>query len=168
MVGVPVAYATGPWLKVTGTDVVRFSNTPISSHGTRGRSQFGVNMISIHFTGRVPWSQRVALPAEPGLYCISKAGQIIYFGKTWGSGGLRERVNDFHRSAVTGRKGHAGGVTYHARFGADVSDLSVEVHVPHAVSRSVGILCPYIQYAERRMIWEYVERHGAMPVCNSE
>lgn len=168
MVGVPVAYATGPWLKATGTDLVRFSNTPISSHGTRGRSRFGAEMISINFTERVPWAERMALPAEPGVYCISKSGRIIYFGKTWGSGGLRDRVNDFHRSAITGKKGHAGGVTYHTKFGDDVSDLSVGVHVPYAVNRSVRILCPYIQYAERRMIWEYVEQHGVMPACNSE
>lgn len=105
-------------------------------------------MISIHFTERVPWAERMALPTDPGIYCISKGDQVIYFGKTWGNGGLRDRVGDFHRSAVTGKKGHAGGVTYHAKFGTDVSDLSVEVHVPYAVSRLTTILCPYIQYAE--------------------
>lgn len=42
MVGVPVAYATGLRLKAIGTVVVRFSNTPITSHGMRGRSRIGL------------------------------------------------------------------------------------------------------------------------------
>ncbi|MEI9905507.1 MAG: hypothetical protein WDN06_17360 [Asticcacaulis sp.] len=92
-------------------------------------------MINIHFTERVSWDRRDALPPEPGIYCIRKSGDIIYFGKTWGEGGLRERIRDFNRSAITGRKGHAGGVTYHGRFGDDVTDLAVEVHVPRAVNR---------------------------------
>jgi hypothetical protein len=168
MVGVPVAYATGPWLKATGTVLVRFSNTPISSHGTRGRSRIEVHMISIHFSEQFPWEHRGTLPDAPGIYRISKAGRAIYFGKTWGEGGLRERIRAFNRSATSGMKGHAGGLTYHGQFGGDVSGLSVEVHVPLVVKRDPEVLYPYIQYIERRLIWEYVERHGGLPVCNSE
>ena len=125
-------------------------------------------MINIHFTECLPWDRRDALPPEPGIYCIRKSGDIVYYGKTWGEGGLRERIRDFNRSATTGRKGHAGGVTFHELFGNDVADLAVEVHVPRAVNRDPDVLYAYIQYVERRLIWEHVERHGLMPVCNSE
>jgi hypothetical protein len=168
MVGVPVAYATGLWLKATGTVVVRFSNTPISSHGPRGRSRIGGTMLQIHFGDRLPWELRNSLPEQPGIYAIIKNDRIIYYGKTWCGGGLRGRIGDFHRSARTGFKGHAGGVTYQRRYGDDLSDLSVAVHVPHIVSREPSVLYSYIQYAERRLIWEHVERYGALPACNSE
>ena len=30
------------------------------------------------------------------------------------------------------------------------------------------IMRPYIEYAERRLIWEHVSQHGDLPACNSE
>ena len=39
------------------------------------------------------------------------------------------RLRTFHRSATTGNKGHAGGITYHGMFGPYVDDLSIQVHV---------------------------------------
>lgn len=115
------------------------------------------------------WTQRTALPNEPGVYLITKGDEIIYIGKTWGGEGLRGRISDFHRSATTGMKGHAGGVTFFGKFGPiDPATISVAVHVPVVVRRDAEILNPYIQYVERRLIWEHVERHGRLPVCNSE
>lgn len=117
----------------------------------------------------MPWIERAALPSEPGVYLISKAGVLIYIGKTWGGDGLRGRIGDFHRSAATGLKGHAGGVTFFGKYGAiDPVEISVAVHVPIIVQRNPAILNPYIQYAERRLIWEHVEVRGCLPACNSE
>lgn len=125
--------------------------------------------MEIHIQPSMPWIERAALPSGPGVYLISKAGVLIYIGKTWGGDGLRGRVADFHRSATTGLKGHAGGVTFFGKYGAiDPTEISVAVHVPIIVRRDPAILNPYIQYAERRLIWEHVERLGCLPACNSE
>jgi len=116
------------------------------------------------------WDRRGDTPELPGIYIIAKAsvGDIVYIGRTWGAGGLRDRLRTFNRSATTGAKGHAGGVTYHNTIGADVSDLRVRVHQPIAINPDVAIIRPYIEYAERRLIWEFVERVGRLPLCNSE
>ena len=125
--------------------------------------------MQIHISPPTPWIERAALPNDPGVYLISKAGVLIYIGKTWGSEGLRGRIGDFHRSATTGLKGHAGGVTFFGKYGAiEPGEMSVAVHVPVIVRRDATILNPYIQYVERRLIWEHVEVAGALPACNSE
>jgi len=53
-------------------------------------------------------------------------------------------------------------------FEGDTSDLFVTVLLPDGIDPKPEILHPYIAYAERRLIWEYVEAHGGLPVCNSE
>ena len=69
---------------------------------------------------------------------------------------------------MTGLKGHAGGVTFHGVFNGDTSDLFVSVHLPDGIETKPEILRPYIAYAERWLIWEYVRMHGRLPTCNSE
>jgi hypothetical protein len=82
---------------------------------------------------------------------------------------LRGRLADFNRSANTGHKGHAGGVTFHGKFGPiDPTEIVVSMHVPLIVRRDPDLLHPYIQYVERRLIWEFVELNGRLPACNSE
>ena len=126
--------------------------------------------MNIHIAEWSAWAAWDRIPAEPGVYLIAKGnpGDIIYIGKTWGGDGLRGRLLDFHRSATTGQKGHAGGVTYHTRFGSAVDDLHVALHVPVAIRRDPEILYAYVLYVERRLIWEFVERVGRLPECNSE
>lgn len=92
----------------------------------------------------------------------------VYIGRTWGTKGIRGRIRQFNRSALTGQKGHAGGVTFHGVFDGDTTGLFVSVHLPNGIDLKPEILHPYIAYAERRLIWEYVEAHGDLPVCNSE
>lgn len=111
----------------------------------------------------------MASPTDAGVYVISKGGVVIYIGKSWGGDGLRGRLADFHRSASTGQKGHAGGVTFYGKFGQlDPSHIAACVHVPTIIRRDPEVLYPYIQYVERRLIWEHVEQHGRLPECNSE
>lgn len=126
--------------------------------------------MQIHLSDWFEWSSRTQLPESAGLYVIAKGevANVIYVGRTWSAKGIRNRVRSFHRSATTARDGHAGGVTYHSTFGADVDDLQIRVHVPRVINPDERILRPYIEYAERRLIWEHVERHGELPVCNSE
>jgi hypothetical protein len=166
MVGVPVAIQQALRLKAMGTVIVRFSNTPITSHGTRGRSRFGAAM-GIILSESIPWAQRASVTTDAGVYVITKAGDGVYIGKSWGGDGLRGRLTAFHRSATTGERGHAGGVTFHNSFGAICADeISVAVHVPFTIRRDAEILYPYLLYVERRLIWEHVERYGRMPACN--
>lgn len=123
----------------------------------------------MHLSDWISWNDRSALPDEPGVYVIAdETHATIYIGRTWGSGGIRDRIRAFHRSATTGGKGHAGGVTFNRAYGGNVEHLHVRVHRPIAVNPNDAILRPYIEYAERRLIWEHVERHGALPACNSE
>lgn len=124
-------------------------------------------LTTLHLSNWVPWESRSTLPNGPGVYVIGNAADVIYVGRTWGNKGLRNRVRGFHRSATTGLPGHAGGLTFHQIFGADVERLRVRVHSPVAINPDEQILRPYIEYAERRLIWEYVEEHGQLPACNS-
>lgn len=121
----------------------------------------------LHLSEELNWNERGNLPSVPGVYVISK-DYTIYVGRTWGSGGLKDRIRAFNRSATTGEKGHAGGVTYFGTFGLSVSDLKVRFHVPLAINPDERILRPYLEYAERRLIWEHVVKTGALPSCNTE
>lgn len=83
------------------------------------------NTAPLHFLPYITWNQRGEAPKSPGIYVISKATpeNLIYVGLTQQTDGLRGRLRQFHRSATTGMHNHAGGVTYHRLFGAEVSDL---------------------------------------------
>jgi len=125
--------------------------------------------MNIRLLPPITWNERATVPAQPGVYVIGKDGAIVYIGKTWGGDGLRGRLWDFHRSETTGQKGHAGGVTFFGKFGPiDPASVIVSLHMPVIVRRDPEVLQPYIQYVERRLIWEHVEQHGRLPACNSE
>ena len=79
----------------------------------------------LHLSEAINWDMRSTLPNSAGVYVISN-GDTVYVGRTWGVGGLKERIRAFHRSATTGAKGHAGGVTFHEKFGPEVSGLKVK------------------------------------------
>ena len=127
--------------------------------------------LQIHLTSWQPWTKREeAGDASAGVYVIAKGGpdNQVYIGKTWGEDGLRGRLRAFNRSALTGQKGHAGGVTYHSMFGSSVDDLLFATHSTRVIRNDPAILNAYILYVERTLIWEHVELHGRAPVCNSE
>lgn len=124
----------------------------------------------IHLSDWLDWSDRISLPNCAGLYVISKGDRnnVVYVGRTWSAKGIRHRISAFHRSATTGNSGHAGGVTYNSVFGVDITDLFVRCHEPKTINPDPKILHPYIEYAERKLIWEHVEKFGELPVCNSQ
>jgi len=126
--------------------------------------------MGLHLAEPIAWTERASLPQLAGIYVIARGGpsNSVYIGRTWAAKGIRGRIRQFNRSAVTGKKGHAGGVTFHGVFDGDTSGLWVSVHLPEGIDPAAHILRPYIAYAERRLIWEHVEAHGALPVCNSE
>jgi hypothetical protein len=123
-----------------------------------------------HLSEWLPWSRRDSVPDDPGVYLISKAEtkNIIYIGKTWGGEGLRKRLRHFGRAACGGVKGHSGGLTYNRKFGKEVTDLLIAVHISKVVRTEPEILNAYILFAERSLIWQYVELNGRLPICNTE
>ena len=127
-------------------------------------------LTTLHLSDWLDWADRTALPDSAGVYVIAKGDRtnVIYIGRTWGIDGVFNRIKTFNRSANSGNKGHAGGVTFHKTFGPDVSDFLVSCHTPVTINPDPNILRPYIEYAERRLIWEHVEKFGQLPVCNSE
>ncbi len=126
--------------------------------------------MNIHLSEWLDWADRSALPDSAGVYVIAKGdcSNVIYIGRTWSGKGVRNRINTFNRCANDGTGKHSGGVTFHKTYGPDVSDLLVTCHMPVAINPDPDILRPYIEYAERRLIWEHVEKFGQLPVCNSE
>ena len=126
--------------------------------------------MELSLSNPIAWAERKTLPDTAGVYAIARGtpDNTVYIGRTWGAKGIRNRIRTFHRSAVTGLKGHAGGVTFHGVFNGDASDLFVSVHLPEGIDSKPEILRPYIAYAERRLIWEFVRVHGRLPACNSE
>ena len=125
--------------------------------------------MEINLSEPFRWEDRAKLPQVAGVYVISKdsEGDVIYIGLTGGKGGLRNRIRAFNRATQDGVSAHAGGRTYHRIFGDDVTDLSVRVHDVEDFPYDASLAGPYIAYVERRLIWEHVERTGALPRCNS-
>lgn len=126
--------------------------------------------MQFHLSEWLPWNKRDQLPDVPGVYLIAKATpeNVIYIGKTWGGEGLRRRLRNFHRSACSGNKGHSGGVTYSEIFGSNTADLLIATHLSQVIRPDPAIFNAYILFVERTLIWEYVELHGRIPVCNAE
>lgn len=125
--------------------------------------------MEISFSDWLVWASRGELPKSPGVYVINKAsaGGVIYIGLTAGKGGLRGRLRKFHRSATKGMKGHAGGLTFFRVFAGDVSDLSVRVHAVEQFVHDPKFMSAYVANIERRLLWEHIEEHRRLPVCNS-
>lgn len=128
-----------------------------------------LNIELLHFTPHLRWDRRGEAPPAAGVYAISKdrPENLIYVGLTRQTKGLRGRLRQFHRSATTGRHGHAGGVTYYQLFGPNTSGLLFATHLAEVPSASPKIMAAYVHYAERTLIWQHIARHGELPVCNS-
>ncbi|WJY20435.1 hypothetical protein QTA57_11250 [Fontisubflavum oceani] len=126
--------------------------------------------MEFDFSQSVCWEGRGSLPDAAGVYVISQQANLvpIYIGLTAEKRGLRGRISKFHRSAINGVGNHAGGRTYHRLFGADVSGLSLRYHQVEDFKFEASLVHAYVAYVESRLIWEHVEAHGALPVCNSE
>ena len=118
---------------------------------------------------------------RPGVYILARfdsppsgivdptVAEIIYIGETC-KNSLGGRWLAFNRSAFEQKDGHSGGRTFAAKYCHNrvvqpppwlhIAALPVELDEPHASA--------FIRYAERHLIWEYVQRHGAMPPCNKK
>ncbi len=167
MVGVPVLY-NRPRLRAQGPCTCGFP-TP-RSQVSIARALADRGLVGLQLSEPIKWDKRAMLPERAGVYVIVRgdSANTVYIGRTWSVKGIRSRIRAFHGSATSGQQGNAGGVTFHNMFNGDASTLWISVHLPDWINPRPEILRPYIAYAERRVIWEYVEAHGALPVCNSE
>lgn len=126
--------------------------------------------MELSLSSPIRWSDRSKLPNLAGVYLIAKDDpeNLIYIGRTWGNGGIRKRIAAFNRSATSGLKGHAGGVTFNGIFGVPSEDLWVSTHVNEQLQDDPTLLHPYVAFAERLLIWNFVKENRRLPKCNSE
>ena len=131
----------------------------------------------------VHWSDRntVTDANRPGLYILRRfdsapptnvdplEAELLYVGITCDRT-LKIRWRDFNRAAFKDKFGHSGGKTFRAKFCVDaasevrpwlyVAGLPVRLSEPHSSA--------YIQFVERWILWEHVQRFGNYPICNSK
>jgi hypothetical protein len=133
--------------------------------------------ILAKFTSWHRWSDRYDLPVHlPGVYMLGQfqrrpnpgkpqiSSKIIYIGETCGQT-LRGRLYQFHRSGFMNKLAHSGGSTFYKTFKPEpdptwlfISVLAVEQPEPHSSA--------FIRFAERALLWSYVQRYGTLPSCN--
>ena len=129
------------------------------------------------FSSWKPWSERASLPLTlPGVYLLAEfkdqapsgkpalSSKLIYIGETCGQT-LHGRLYQFNRSGFLGKLGHSGGATFARTYKAQpdpswlfISVMAVDLEEPHTPA--------FIRYAERALLWAYVQHHGAYPACN--
>lgn len=111
----------------------------------------------------------------PGVYMLARflrrpslgrpalSKKIIYIGETCKT--LKHRLYNFNRSAFQKKFGHSGGNTFSkiAKAQRDPANLYISVmpvDLPPVQSEA------YIRYSERALLWAYVQKYSAMPICN--
>jgi hypothetical protein len=131
----------------------------------------------ITFAVWYPWPGRDQVPClrEPGVYLLAfgvGSGElvnalderIIYIGQTCES--FRKRWGQFQRQITRGKGSHSGGVSFRARCsGRSPEELFVAPWAPRVPEKQLREA--YIRYAERKLILDWVVRHGKLPLCNS-
>ena len=139
-------------------------------------------MADYTITEWTPWEERlnIAGVTHPGVYLLAHFetapppdmdptdAAILYIGETCRS--LRKRWANFNRAVSEGKPGHSGGLTYHAAFCMEhpeayrdrlyVSAIPIALLEPHASA--------FIRHIERKLLWDFVQRHGRYPACNSK
>jgi hypothetical protein len=127
----------------------------------------------VKFTPWKHWTKRTEIDGAdgPGVYLLAHfpRGQVprgnaspldpnlVYSGETMGK--LSRRWNDFDRSAQTGKKGHAGGRTYHERFHKIRGNLYVAAYCPKQSKWTSRCHSFFVRYVEARLVWEFAMTH---------
>lgn len=112
-----------------------------------------------------------------GLYIIARfdqkpigtadhnAKEILYIGETHGKKqSIHKRLAKFFRAARSGVGNHSGGCRFNQEMKGDLNNIYVAGYAP--IVNDANFLNPFIFYAERRLIWEYIIKWGAIPHCN--
>lgn len=135
------------------------------------------------FRSWTPWAARNDIKDcdQPGVYLLARfdstpprevepiCGSVIYIGETCDQS-LARRWRQFNRSAFEHRLGHSGGWTFSQRYcNSSIADPVSWLYVAAlAVMLDEPQRSAYIRFVERWLIWEYVQRFGALPACNSK
>lgn len=150
-----------------------------NSRYTPPRGQTVVNplkKILANFSPWHPWNDRTALAMDlPGVYMLARflrrpsldrpalSQKVLYIGETCKT--LKHRLYNFNRSAFEDKFGHSGGNTFSklAKAQRDPTHLYISVmpvDLPSVQSEA------FIRYSECALLWAYVQKYGAMPLCN--
>jgi hypothetical protein len=131
----------------------------------------------VKFTPWVRWSERTTLEGVhlPGVYLLShlnarlvghadpQVKDVIYIGETCGNS-LLERWRQLDRAACRGKRGHSGGLSYRRLFGQPAGNLHVAAFPVSNLDECIR--ASFIRYIERKLIWEFARKWGAIPECN--
>ncbi len=135
------------------------------------------------FTPWKPWGQRgeIICAGDPGVYLLAHFPRgrvpdgaaspldehIVYTGETHRRP-LKKRWSVFNRSAQTGKKGHAGGRTYHTRYRRIRDDLYVAAYSPGQSDWSPRCRSFFIRHVESMLIWNFAATYMPDRLCNRE
>lgn len=175
-----------PLAKIPRTVICRFTNSPITKFKIkRGRTarEFSLIEPDIIFSEWYSWDDVKNIPNghRTGLYIIARfdekpigpaqpdAKEIIYIGETHGkSQCISKRLQIFFKAAHIGEKihKHSGGNRFNRTIGKDLSNMYAAGFAP--ILENVEAINPFIFYAERKLIWDYVRRWQKMPICNGK
>ncbi len=117
----------------------------------------GVYLLA-HFPGRPPNRSEPACPLDDHIVYIGEAHKQT----------LRKRWSDFNRSAQTGKRGHAGGRTYHDRFGRVQGHLYVAASAPDKRDWTPRCRSLFIAYVESKLIWSFANAYKPDRLCNKD
>ncbi len=151
------------------------------SCGGAPRGSFVIQPPDIQFSEWYSWDDVKNIPNSnrTGLYIIARfddvpegaadplAKEIIYIGETHGgSQTISKRLTMFFKAARIGGgvHKHSGGNRFNRELGADLTNIYAAGFAPEFDDKR--LLNPFIFYAERKLIWEYVVKHGTLPLSN--
>lgn len=135
-----------------------------------------MSLPKIEFSNWYWWKQRsnIANSGKPGLYMLAKLigvpqgnadpldSNIIYFGETCRS--LRGRWGQFDRSAFQSKRGHSGGMNYRKFYG-DIEQHLFVAAMPFTIQDKT-LSSSFIRFVERKLLLDFVVKHGRLPQCN--
>lgn len=135
----------------------------------------------IIFSEWYAWDDVKSIPNGncPGLYIVARfeqkpdgaaqphAQEVLYIGETHGkSQSIIKRLQKFFKASQVGEMihKHSGGNRFNRTLGGDLTNLYAAGFSPKIEEEK--FLNPYIFYAERKLLWEYMMKWGCIPVCN--
>ena len=134
----------------------------------------------VRFSPWLKWDERKQLDcaAQGGVYVLARFTdkpsvkvdlldeRVVYFGVSCDRT-FAIRHSEFHRCAFEGAlKKHSGGKTYYRKI--DPKDgKTLWLSAFPVVGIEEPLHTAYILYVERKLILEFVQRHGRLPTCNS-
>ena len=131
----------------------------------------------VEFTAWCPWPARTTLGCrkQPGVYVLAfdvDEGQradvldsrMVYIGETCRE--LARRWRYFEYAARGDDAPHSGGRTFRQLIEHPVNELLVAAWAPSIEDKVLR--SAYIRYVERKLLLDWVLRHGRLPLCNRE